>query len=192
MMPPMRLPSFGLQKPAAVGDNRHRAALQPRVGAEHLGRVLGLEFGIVAGVEDAADDFLDVVRQAVIGGQNAVAAPPGRAPERRPCRGAGVRRRQVGESAGGSARGTPRRPSPCSARRRSTAVCSRAPPSGSGSITWPVAPFTRLGPPSPMKLVPSTMMMTSLSAGRYAPPAMHGPITAAICGMRSLRRISEL
>ena len=43
-----------------------------------------------------------------------------------------------------------------------------------------------------MKLVPSTMMMTSLSAGRYAPPAMHGPITAAICGMRSLRRISEL
>ena len=33
-----------------------------------------------------------------------------------------------------------------------------------------------------MKLVPSTMMMTSLSAGRYAPPAMQGPITAAICG----------
>ncbi len=68
----------------------------------------------------------------------------------------------------------------------------RAPPSGSESITCPVAPFTRLGPPSPMKLVPSTMMMQSLSAGRYAPPAMHGPITAAVCGIRSLRRISEL
>ena len=67
-----------------------------------------------------------------------------------------------------------------------------APPSGSASITWPVAPFTRLGPPRPMKLTPSTMMMTSLNAGRYAPPAMHGPITAAVCGLRSLRRISEL
>ena len=30
------------------------------------------------------------------------------------------------------------------------------------------------------------MMMTSLSAGRYAPPAMHGPITAAICGIAQL------
>ena len=30
------------------------------------------------------------------------------------------------------------------------------------------------------------------SAGRYAPPAMHGPITAEICGTRSFRRISEL
>ena len=43
-----------------------------------------------------------------------------------------------------------------------------------------------------MKLVPSTMMMTSESAGRYAPPAMHMPITAAICGTFSFRRISEL
>ena len=29
-------------------------------------------------------------------------------------------------------------------------------------------------------------------AGRYAPPAMQGPITAAICGTFSFRRISEL
>ena len=59
-------------------------------------------------------------------------------------------------------------------------------------MAWPVAPFTRFGPPSPMKLTPSTMMITSLSAGRYAPPAMQGPITAAICGTRSRRRMSEL
>ena len=30
------------------------------------------------------------------------------------------------------------------------------------------------------------------SAGRYAPPAMHGPITAEICGIFRYRRISEL
>src|SRR2546430_7530561 len=40
-------------------------------------------------------------------------------------------------------------------------------------ISCPVAPFTRLGPPSPMNDVPSTMKITSDSAGRYAPPAMH-------------------
>ena len=49
-------------------------------------------------------------------------------------------------------------------------------------MVWPVAPFTRLGPPSPMKLVPSTMKITSDSAGRYAPPAMQLPMTALICG----------
>jgi len=43
-----------------------------------------------------------------------------------------------------------------------------------------------------MNDVPFTIRITSDSAGRYAPPAMHGPITAEICGIRSLRRISEL
>jgi hypothetical protein len=43
-----------------------------------------------------------------------------------------------------------------------------------------------------MKLVFSTMMITSESAGRYAPPAMHIPITAAICGTLNRRRINEL
>ena len=38
----------------------------------------------------------------------------------------------------------------------------------------------------------TTNRMTSESAGRYAPPAMQGPMTAAICGMRSFRRIREL
>ena len=33
-----------------------------------------------------------------------------------------------------------------------------------------------------MKLVPSTITITSDRAGRYAPPAMHWPITAEICG----------
>ena len=35
-----------------------------------------------------------------------------------------------------------------------------------------------------MNDVPFTMRITSLSAGRYAPPATHCPITAAICGIR--------
>ena len=30
-----------------------------------------------------------------------------------------------------------------------------------------------------------TMTVSSLIAGTYAPPAVHEPITAAICGMRS-------
>ena len=37
-----------------------------------------------------------------------------------------------------------------------------------------------------MNDVPFTMRITSESAGRYAPPAMHWPITAAICGMRKI------
>jgi hypothetical protein len=59
-----------------------------------------------------------------------------------------------------------------------------APPSVSLSVVCPVAPFTRLAPPSPMNDVPFVITITSLSAGRYAPPAMHGPITAASCGTR--------
>ena len=47
-----------------------------------------------------------------------------------------------------------------------TVVWSRAPPSSSASTAWPVAPLTRFGPPKPIKLVPSTITMKSLSAGR--------------------------
>ncbi len=43
-----------------------------------------------------------------------------------------------------------------------------------------------------MNDVPFTMTIRSDSAGRYAPPAMHGPITAAICGIRRYRRMMEL
>ena len=64
-----------------------------------------------------------------------------------------------------------------------------APPRASASTCWPIAPWTRFGPPRPMKLVPSTMRITSLSAGRYAPPAMHCPITAEICGILNWRRM---
>ena len=78
------------------------------------------------------------------------------------------------------------------ARFRANSVCVFAPPSVSASTTWPVAPFTRFGPPSPMNDVPSTIRITSESAGKYAPPAMHGPMTAAICGTRRYRRMIEL
>ncbi len=59
-------------------------------------------------------------------------------------------------------------------------------------MVCPVAPFTRLGPPRPMKLVPSTMKITSESAGRYAPPATQLPMTALICGTWRYRRMMEL
>jgi hypothetical protein len=42
------------------------------VGAEHLGGVLGLEFDVVTGVEDAEDDLFDFVRESVIGGEDCV------------------------------------------------------------------------------------------------------------------------
>ena len=32
--------------------------------------------------------------------------------------------------------------------------------------------------------VPRTMIVSSLIAGTYAPPAVHEPITTAICGIR--------
>ena len=57
----------------------------------------------------------------------------------------------------------------------------------------PGSPFYKIRTtPSPMNEVPSTMKITSESAGRYAPPAMQGPMTAAICGTRRYRRMSEL
>ena len=46
--------------------------VQPRIGAQHLRRVIRLELGIIAGIENAEDDFFDVVGQPVIGGQHAV------------------------------------------------------------------------------------------------------------------------
>ena len=60
------------QKAAPVGDDRYRAPRQTGIRAQHFGRILGLEFGIVAGVEDAQEDLLHFVGQAVIGGKDAV------------------------------------------------------------------------------------------------------------------------
>jgi hypothetical protein len=47
----------------------------------------------------------------------------------------------------------------------------------------PVAAFTSGGPPMKIVPVPWTMIVSSLIAGTYAPPAVHEPITAAICGI---------
>ena len=57
------------------------------------------------------------------------------------------------------------------------------PPSSSAVTISPVAAFTSGGPPR--KIVPCsfTMMVSSLIAGTYAPPAVQEPITTAICGM---------
>ncbi len=39
---------------------------------------------------------------------------------------------------------------------------------------------------------PFTMMVSSLIAGTYAPPAVHEPITTAICGMPSDDKVAWL
>ena len=55
--------------------------------------------------------------------------------------------------------------------------------------TSPVAAFTSGGPPR--KIVPwlRTITASSLIAGTYAPPAVHEPSTAAICGMPGARQV---
>ncbi|MDT4819374.1 hypothetical protein FQZ97_524900 [compost metagenome] len=62
-------------------------------------------------------------------------------------------------------------------------VCTSPPPRSSADTTSPVAAFTSGGPPR--KMVPwfFTMIDSSLIAGTYAPPAVHEPMTTAICGM---------
>ena len=50
----------------------------------------------------------------------------------------------------------------------------------------PVAAFTSGGPPKKIVPSPLTMTVSSLIAGTYAPPAVHDPITAAICAIRLL------
>ena len=60
-----------------------------------------------------------------------------------------------------------------------------APPSSSAVTSSPVAAFTSGGPPRKIVPVPLTMIVSSDIAGTYAPPAVHDPITTAICGMRS-------
>ena len=162
-MPPMRGPSFGFQEAAAIGDQGDGAAVESRVGAEHFGRVLGLELEVVVAIEDAEDDVFDFVRQSMIGGQDAVEIF-GR-----------TRGRSAGRSGGGS--GSRRNMLADHVERScvvlghvvgdaADAVWSFAPPRDSASMTWPVAPLTRFGPPKPMKLVFSTMIKMSLSAGR--------------------------
>ena len=49
----------------------------------------------------------------------------------------------------------------------------------------PVAAFTSGGPARKIVPVPFTMIVSSDIAGTYAPPAVHDPITTAICGIRS-------
>jgi hypothetical protein len=64
-------------------------------------------------------------------------------------------------------------------------VCTSPPPNSSAVTSSPIAAFTSGGPPR--KIVPwfLTMIASSDIAGTYAPPAVHDPITTAICGMSS-------
>ena len=49
--------------------------------------------------------------------------------------------------------------------------------------SWPVAAFTSGGPPMKIVPVPRTITVSSDIAGTYAPPAVHEPITTAICAI---------
>jgi len=62
-------------------------------------------------------------------------------------------------------------------------VCTSAPPSSSAVTSSPVAAFTNGGPPRKIVPVPLTITASSDMAGTYAPPAVHEPITAEICGI---------
>ena len=68
----MRGRPCAFRKPRRLAITATGRPLETRVGAEHLGRVLGLELGVIAGVEDAEDHVLDFVGQAMVGGQDAV------------------------------------------------------------------------------------------------------------------------
>ena len=57
-----------------------------------------------------------------------------------------------------------------------------APPSSSGSTVCPIAAFTSAGP-ARQSWLPSVISILSQSTGKYAPPAMQLPMTAANCGM---------
>src|SRR6185436_8691705 len=67
-----------------------------------------------------------------------------------------------------------------------------APPSSSAVTSCPVAAFTSGGPPMKIVPVPRTMIVSSLIAGTYAPPAVHEPITDAICGIPAAERFAWL
>ena len=58
-------------------------------------------------------------------------------------------------------------------------ACILAPPSSSGSTDCPIAALTSAGP-ARQSWLPSVISSLSHSTGKYAPPAMQLPITAAI------------
>ena len=53
----------------------------------------------------------------------------------------------------------------------------------------PVAALTSGGPPMKIVPVPLTITVSSLIAGTYAPPAVHEPMTTAICAMPARRQV---
>src|SRR6185437_15348356 len=60
-------------------------------------------------------------------------------------------------------------------------VCTSAPPRSSAVTSSPVAALTSGGPPRKIVPLPRTITVSSLMAGTYAPPAVHEPMTHAIC-----------
>ena len=98
--------------------------------------------------------------------------------------------RQRGDDARARSPARARRRRPGGRRRRSVRACTSPPPSSSAVTSSPVAAFTSGGPPR--KIVPCsrTITVSSLIAGTYAPPAVHEPMTQAICGIAALRTSS--
>ena len=153
-MPPKRGASAaGFLMSPRVGDHAHADPVQVAGAADHLPGVSRLELVETVAVEDSLQDRVGVVRLAVVVRQEVVQLEG--APLRRRhvlAFAAGIRRAKGAPPPGGAAApGSSRRPARGSGRRPLTSVCTRAPPSSSASTVCPVAPFTRFGPPSPMK-----------------------------------------
>ena len=164
---------------ARVRDHADRHPLQPSGETDHLRCEVGLELVLPPRVEDASQDLAHVVRLAMVAGKNVVGSAgsrPGTAVQSSP-------------AAGGAYRLTDQVPDPLDARRRREHGSERRRRSPCGRARTPQLlgiddlsgrALHEVGSAQPHERRSSTMRITSESAGRYAPPAMQGPITAAI------------
>src|SRR5207244_9879520 len=73
-----------------------------------------------------------------------------------------------------------------------TLQCMSAPPRSSSVVFSPIAISTMRGLPTYREALPSTMMTTSVSAGRYAEPAGDGPNSTQTCGTTPDRKSTRL
>ena len=165
---------------ARVRDHADRHPLQPSGETDHLRCEVGLELVLPPRVEDASQDLAHVVRLAMVAGKNVVGSAgsrPGTAVQSSP-------------AAGGAYRLTDQVPDPLDARL----VVGNTVVSDAGDLRVDARTpqllgiddlsgraLHEVGSAQPHERRSSTMRITS-SAGRYAPPAMQGPITAAIWG----------
>ena len=191
-MPPILGPVLDFRNPRRLAITLTGCPARRGSQTQHLRSIIRLKLDCIVGcIEDTVENLAHVVSSSMVPRQDVIQSFDwlGRRRGMRRLRNAG---RQSDETAGESAKYNRRRPLPSNARLRWWLCGALHRPATLHQPTGQLHPGRGSGPPNPMKLVPLTMMMTSLRAGRYAPPAIHIPITAEICGTRNFRRISEL